>query len=98
VSIFRPDWFNRLNLYREDERLIRNRYLIKSAALVFDPSGSMEVLADELGIHYHSLLRLYGRQGGVISPEMAVRLEQAVGANALPKKLLRPDLFVNDQD
>lgn len=93
MSIFRPDWFERLNLYREDDRLVRNRYLIKSAALVFNPSGRMEVLADELGIHYHSLVRLYGRQGGVISPDMAARLEQAVGAEALPKKLLRPDIF-----
>lgn len=93
MSIFRPEWFDKLSLLDPEERRTRNKYLIKSAALVYDPSGSLQLLAADLGIAYHSLVRLYGEHGGVISPQMAVRLEHTVGREALPRKLLRPDIF-----
>lgn len=92
MSIFRPAWFNGLSLYREEDRIIRNRYLLKSAALVHSPEGTLQLLAHDLGIHYHSLVRLY-QPGRSISPQMAVQLEQTVGKEALPRKLLRPDVF-----
>lgn len=76
-----------------DERRTRNRYLIRSAALVHNSGGSMHLLAEDMGIAYHSLVRLYGEHGGTINAEMAVRLEKTVGRTALPRKLLRPDIF-----
>lgn len=93
MSIFRPTWFNQLSLDHPEQRRTRNRYLIKSAALVYDPSGSLQLLAGDLGIAYHSLVRLYGEHGGVISPQMAVRIEKTIGREILPRKLLRPDIF-----
>lgn len=92
MSIFRPAWFHGLSLYSEQDRMIRNRYLVKSAALIHTPEGTLQLLAHDLGIHYHSLVRLY-LSGRPISPQMAVQLEQTVGKEALPRKLLRPDVF-----
>lgn len=66
--------------------------MLKAAALAHTPEGTMENLANDVGIHYHSLVRLY-QPGRWISPQLAVRLEQTVGKEALPRKLLRPDVF-----
>jgi plasmid maintenance system antidote protein VapI len=52
----------------------------------------MENLANDLQIHYHSLVRLY-QPGRSISAQLAVRLEKTVGKEVIPRTLVRPDLF-----
>jgi hypothetical protein len=93
MTIYLPDWFQRLSTRREKDRLARNKFLIRQAALLYSTDGKLETLAEALNIAYPSLVRLYGQHGGVISPDMAIRLEQAVGKDAMPRQLFRPDYF-----
>jgi hypothetical protein len=92
VPIFIPSWFYGLSLSRDEDKIVRNRYLLKAAALAHTPEGSMENLANDLQIHYHSLVRLY-QPGRSISAQLAVRLEKTVGKEVIPRTLVRPDLF-----
>lgn len=93
MPIFTPDWFKTLDLRDPDDVRIKNRYLIKSAALAFTPNGTHEALAAALDLSMVSLSHTYSPRRGRISPELAVRLEKTLGADVLPRKLLRPDIF-----
>jgi hypothetical protein len=93
MTIYLPDWFHKLSTRKEKDRLARNRFLIRQAALLYSTDGKLDALAETLNIAYPSLVRLYGRHGGVISPDMAIRLEQTVGKDVMPRELFRPDYF-----
>jgi hypothetical protein len=93
MPIYTPDWFQRLSMRKLNDRLVRNKFLIRQAALLHSPDGQLNTLAEELNIAYPSLVRLYGRHGGEISPDMAIRLEHAVGKDVMPRRLFRPDYF-----
>jgi hypothetical protein len=93
VPILIPAWFTRLDSRDPDDVRLRNRYFVKSAALVNDPSGKLEDLAEALGIAYPTLVSTYAGHYGKITPPMAVRLEKLLGGDVLTRAMLRPDIF-----
>lgn len=89
-----PDWMVDLDRDKLDERILINRYLIKSAALLHHPEGGLENLAASLGMSYVALVRSYLRAShATIRPLTALRLEKLLGPDVMPASLTRPDLF-----
>lgn len=68
----------------------KTRFLLRLAALYFSPSGQIKVLSDAIGYHENSLASVTS-----ISPKLAVKLEEALGADLFPRELLNP-IFVKE--
>lgn len=93
MSIVLPDWFDRLDLRDPDDQRLRNRFFIKSAALLHNPHANLEQLAEGMGISLVSLLHCYSPSRGKLGPVMALRLQRTIGEDKLPARLILPDLF-----
>lgn len=93
MTILLPNWFEKLKPTVYKDRLIRNRFLVRQAAILSCPEGSLHALADISGISYYSLIKTYQKEAGIITPDQAIRLERAVGKAAMPRELIRPDYF-----
>lgn len=72
-----------------------NRYFIREAALLATPEGTIGELARKVNYTPVALTYPYSDHPdrGIISPRLALRLQKACGAERMPIKLLRPDLF-----
>lgn len=93
MGVIIPEWFDRLDLRDPDDRRLRNKYLVRVAALVHNPHGSHTELAEALGLSTVSLYHAHSaRSGGIISPRLALALERVLGPDVMPVKLTRPDL------
>lgn len=93
MAIIIPDWFSRLDLRDRDDQKLRNKYFVKTAAMLHNPHGNLQELADAMGITLVSLYHSYSVSRGSISPRMALLLEKTIGSDKVPAKLIRPDLF-----
>ena len=79
--------------YLKRTRYLKNRYLIRSLAMICDETGHLRILGEKLGLEYNQIVKLAGNFDSVIPGEIAVRMEKLAGRDFMPRKLLRPDLF-----
>lgn len=93
MAVITPDWFNRLDLRDPDDVRLRNKFFVRTAALLQNPHGNLKELADAMGISLVSLTHAYSPSRGRISPRLAIQLENIVGADKLPVKLILPESF-----
>lgn len=70
----------------------KQRFLLQLAALYLDPKGRLSVLSRACGLSDNTLATL-SRRDDPLSPEIAIKIEQVVGRDILPRELIRPDLF-----
>ena len=92
-----PPWLEKMQ--REacaapSTRICYNRFYIRAAGLSFSPSGRLEDLAVAVGVARSTLIRAYADTHGLISPELAIAIEKAVGPSVITRQILRPDFFV----
>lgn len=90
-----PEWLTKLEPHKNATRLVRNRYFIRAAALYHSPQGRVEDLAASLGVAYSTVASMYAPYHGVITVDNAIRIENLVGREILPRELLRPDIFIS---
>lgn len=93
MSIPIPKWLAILPPHQINTRRLRNRYLIKSAALCHTQDGQLELLARSVGCAYSTLVGAYAPDSPVLTPDMALRLEDVMSRDILPRELLLPDIF-----
>lgn len=75
--------------------MFMNRFLIKKAALLASPEGTITELAKIIGYSAVGLTYPYHNHEnrGVISERLAAKLQNACGKDRLPLQLLRPDIY-----
>jgi hypothetical protein len=84
-----PAWI--AGLPQEKRGPARVRHFLNLAATYHNESGSLTKLSAALGLH-RSHLNVC-RQRGIVSPELAVKIEQKIGRGYFPRELFN-DLFV----
>lgn len=86
MSIRLPAFLDDLKKSAPDEYDgIRTRFLLRLAALYHSPFGQLKTLSVDLGYHENTLAGITS-----ISPELAVKLEEALGADLFPREMLNP--------
>jgi hypothetical protein len=85
-----PAWLERLD--PELQAAERTRFLLRIAALYVSPEGSVAELSRQCGLAEGTLASVSKRQD-LLSPEMVISVEKAVGRDIMPRELFRPDLF-----
>lgn len=88
-----PVWCRYTSNERPNTTRIRNRYLIKSAALFYSIDGQLGYLALGLEIAYTTLVAPYAPVPVLMSVETAIKLEKLLGRDYITREMLRPDLF-----
>jgi hypothetical protein len=81
-----PAWIGQLEPDAQEKA--RCRYLLRLAALHYSSAGHLAVLSKACGLAAGSLAQL-----DQVSATLAIRLEAALGRDAFPRQLFRPDLF-----
>jgi len=75
-----------------DERdAAKSRFLLRYAALLFSPGGRLNALSTALGLHEGSLAQLNS-----ISLGLAIKIEELVGRDYLPREILNPLLATQE--
>lgn len=92
MPILTPHWFQALDPNDPDDIALKVKYFVKSAALVHSPGGTLQELAKAIGVSKPILTYAYTPHRGPVGLRLAARLEEVVGADVLPRKLLRPDV------
>jgi hypothetical protein len=90
VQIQLPAWLEKLPEEERDGQ--RTRFLLRLAALHFDPGGHLSTLSEACGYQDGTLASI-SRRNERVSPEMAIKLEEVLGVAIMPRELLRPDMF-----
>jgi len=85
-----PSWHD--SVPEADRDCARVRTLISLAAIYASESGTLQRLAEGMGINTTAILQAKSR--GKISGELAVKIEELLGRDLFPRELFRPDLFV----
>jgi hypothetical protein len=70
-------------------RKAETQFRLRLAALFLSKNGTLMQLAKTCGLHEKSLSALTD-----ISPELAIKIEKALGRDLFPREYFRPDLFV----
>ena len=85
-----PAWHD--SLRSADQGPSKTRILLSLAAVYATEAGTASGLADALGMKPSAILQARAR--GIVSPEMAIKLEELLGRAHFPRELFRPDLFL----
>jgi hypothetical protein len=72
-------------------------FFLRLAALMATPSGTLPALSQRLGKNPNYLSHLIspgrGMTRALIEPQDAIRIENMLGRDLLPRERLRPDIF-----
>lgn len=86
MEVLLPRWLEELP--REEQQAAKARFLLRLAALYYSEGGKMNVLSTACKLNPTTLSGLNS-----ISPELAVCLEEVLGADTFPRVYFRPDIF-----
>ena len=89
-----PEWLEKVDEDRQAAE--KTRFLLRLAALYVDSEGRLSELSKACGLADNTLATVSRRQDR-LSPEIAVKIEEVVGRDILPRELFRPDLFVTPE-
>lgn len=97
MLIITPPWLTLLPNNSEAHRLSRNRYLMRSIALLHTPQGDLSELARSLEVSKQALSHAWNPSKGFISAAMAARIEELMGSDVVTAAELRLGPIVNGQ-
>lgn len=91
MHIEMPGWLSRIDADKQAAE--KTRFFLKLAALYVDPEGRLSELSKACGLAENTLATI-SRRDAPLSPEIAIKIETAVGRAVMTREILRPDLFV----
>lgn len=98
MSIPIPRWIDAMPAKKRSAA--RVRFLVRVAAAYATPEGTVPAMSEQLGLHKNSLNTMIapGRGDQTISPQLAKSIERLVGRDILPREMLCPEIFGDDED
>lgn len=94
IKTVAPPWV--MSAKSPEERTRRQcAMLIRQCAAWFHPSGSVQALSKGLGLQPRTL-GSYLTQNRLLTPELAIRIEQLLGRHVVCREDFRPDFFQFD--
>lgn len=89
-----PPWVTRTA--SPEERIRRHcALLLRQCAAWYHPSGSIQALSRGLGLGPRTL-SAYMTQGRLLTPRLAILIEQTLGRHVIRREDFRPDLFLSE--
>ena len=88
-----PPWVVEATSSQETIQL-RAIMLIRQCAAYFSPEGSIGLLSEALGYGPRTLHHYTQRGGRLITPQVALKLEELLGRRVIRREDLRPDHFL----
>lgn len=88
-----PAWLVRLP-YKEHGRA-RARFILKFAAIMATPEGSITALSIRIGFNKNSLNAMLS-QGALddgLSPSLIKAIEQVIGVGVIPREAMNPEVY-----
>lgn len=86
-----PRWLDSVPEHRR--ALVRQRFLLRIAALYATEHGTISDLSVALGLHRNTILCLTQRLADTISVELAIQVEEHVGREIVSREQFLPKVF-----
>lgn len=93
INIAFPAWID--HLPKKDQARARVKFLLRLAAVLATPEGSISVLSHRIGLHRNSLNSMIaqGTLDAGIPVNVIKAIEQTIGVGVIPRSVLNPEVY-----
>lgn len=93
LTITFPTWLGMLPA--KDQARARAKFLLKVAAVMATPQGSIPALSERIGMHRNSLTAMLsqGTLDSGIPVNILKAIEKVIGVGAIPREVMNPGVY-----
>jgi len=93
INIAFPAWIERLP--KKNQARARAKFLLRLAAVLATPEGSITTLSHRIGLHRNSLnaMLAQGTMDSGIPVNIIKAIEQTIGSGVIPRAVLNPEVY-----